>query len=140
MIHEVRIFDGQGNLKKTVKPVFDYDAKKVGSFVEKQCVECGQIKRLKKSQKFCSPDCAKADRARRARIKKEEAEQMKADMPKLRCSICDKPIAGLRTKYCSDACDQKSRKIMAKAKQKRTNEAIQLKRKEMRNAELRQSV
>jgi len=140
MIHEVRIYDGQGNLKDVVHPVFDYQAKAIGNVTKKECPECKKITKLKGNQKFCGTDCAKANKARKEKARREERKRLAEAKPVVPCALCGQPVARMRKKYCGEVCDQKARKIKAMNKQKRTNEAIKIKREEMRNAELRQSV
>ena len=140
MIHEVRIYDGQGNLKDVVQPVFDYQTKAIGNVTKKECPECKKITKLKGNQKFCGADCAKANKARKEKARREERKRLEEAKPVVPCEICGEPVTGTRVKYCGEICDQKARKIKAMNKQQRTNEIIKLKREEMRNAESRQSV
>ena len=53
-MHEVKIFDGNGNLKEIIQPVFDYDCKSLGRTRTKPCQECGKTAKLLGNQKFCA--------------------------------------------------------------------------------------
>lgn len=42
MIHQVRVFDGEGNLLRTVDPVFDANPKQTRKFLAHSCPGCGE--------------------------------------------------------------------------------------------------
>jgi len=133
MIHEVRIYDGQGNLKDVVQPVFDYETKAIGNVTKKECPECKKTTKLKGNQKFCTPDCAKANKTRKERARREERKRLEEAKPVVPCHLCGQPVTGGRRKYCGEICDQKARKIKAMNKQRKTQEIIKLKRAEWKN-------
>ena len=51
MIHPVKIFDGKGNLLRTVQPTFDANPKSTRKFLAHPCPGCGE-KTTKK--KYCN--------------------------------------------------------------------------------------
>ena len=137
MIHQVKIFDGDGNLKKIIQPVFDYEFKAMGNVTKKKCPECKKTTRLKGNQKFCSPDCASSNKQRKEKARRAERKRLEEAKPIVPCELCGSAVKGKRKKYCGEACDQRARKIKAMNKQQQTNELIKIKREELRHEESR---
>jgi len=133
LIHEVKIFDGDGNLKKIIQPVFDYDFKAMGNVTKKQCPECKKTTKLKGNQKFCTAECARRHKQKKEKARRDERNRFKAAKPIVPCELCGQPVTGMRKKYCGEVCDQRARKIKAMNKQQRTNELIKIKREELQN-------
>jgi hypothetical protein len=135
MLHEVRVYDGQGNLKKTIQPVFDYEAKAIGNKTKKSCAntKCGKTSNLKGNQRYCSPDCARDTKQRKEKARRAERKKLEEAKPVVPCEICGDPVKGTRKKYCSEDCDQKARRMKAMNKEARTREIIRLKRLELAN-------
>jgi len=137
LIHEVKIFDGDGNLKKIIQPVFDYEFKAMGNVTKKQCPECKKTTKLKGNQKFCGPDCARANKQRKEKARRAERKRLEAAKPIVPCELCGQPVTGMRKKYCGEVCDQRARKIKAMNKQQRINALIKIKREEISNDQSR---
>ena len=136
-MHEVRVFDGQGNLKEIIQPVFDYEAKAIGKTTNKKCPECKKISKFKGNQKFCGTDCARASKCRKEKAMRKEKKHLKMAKPIVPCEICEEPVTGTKIKYCSNVCDQKARKLKSKKKQEETNARIKIRREEIRHEESR---
>ncbi len=136
MIHEVRIFDGEGNLKDVVQPVFDYSFDSIGAVSMKVCPECKHQAELKGNQKFCSPDCSKKYKSRKDKAKRKAKKELEDAKPIVLCKVCGvEPVTGRRVLYCSDTCDHRARKIKAMSKDKAIKESLRIKRMHMYDKE-----
>jgi hypothetical protein len=133
MMHEVKIFDGKGNLIEIIQPVFNYDCNKLGRTRNKACGVCGKYSELSGNQKFCGATCAGKHKRKRSKLKREANKKAREARPAIPCEVCGKPVAAGRYKYCGKVCDNKVRKLNALAKQAKTAEIIKFKRQEIRN-------
>lgn len=130
MIHEVRVFDGEGNLKEIIQPVFNYDPKPVKEFQEHKCKSSG-CENMTKKKNYCSEACRKKSSRKRELRRRAEENSLKET---LYCQLCNAVLKSPRRKYCSPACDKKA----ARAKWEKSNEKIKQilmeKKKEIKNA------
>ena len=136
MLHEVRVYDGQGNLKKIIKPKMNYEAKPIcGGKEKKVCAnqQCKKTTIMKGNQKYCHPNCAREEKLRLSKVIREAKKKFEKAKPIVPCGICEEPVTGTRIKYCSEVCDQKARKLKSKKKQEETNARIKIRREELKN-------
>ena len=141
MIHEVRIYDAEGNLKDVVEPVFDYSFDSIGGVSMKVCPECKQQAELRGNQKFCGPVCSKKNKSRKEKAKREEKRERDEAKPIVLCIVCGvKPVTGRRLIYCSDICDHRARKTKAMSNDEANKEILRLKRVQMYGEEYRQTI
>ena len=133
MAYEVRIYDGKGKLKRTVQPVFDYDAvASIGRTTLRECVMCKTKTQLKGTQRYCSETCAKKYKAIKERARRTGRNLDFAAKPVVPCEICGKPVPRPRSKYCKKECDGIARKLKNMNDRQRTKEKIKIKREELR--------
>ena len=132
-MHEVKIFDGQGNLIEIIQPVFNYDCNKLGRTKSMACGVCGEYSELSGNQKFCGSTCAGKHKRKMAKIKRDASKKAREARPVIPCEMCGKPVASNRRKYCGKVCDNKVRKLNAMAKHAKTAELIRIKRQEIKN-------
>ena len=132
-MHEVKIFDGKGNLIEIIQPVFNYDCNKLGRTKSRACGVCGKYSELSGNQKFCGTTCAGKHKRKMAKLKRDASKKAREARPTIPCEMCGKPVASNRRKYCGKVCDNKVRKLNAMAKHAKTAELIKLKRQEIRN-------
>jgi hypothetical protein len=123
-VNQVKIYDGKGNLKKIIQPVFDYEGTSRGNTTNKPCRFCGKIANLLGTQKFCTVKCGELNKQAASKRKREEKNRLRAAKPSIPCQQCGEPVAPRRRKYCGKVCDSKARKLIAMAKHTRTAEII----------------
>jgi|21_taG_2_1085346.scaffolds.fasta_scaffold23464_4 predicted nucleic acid-binding Zn ribbon protein len=137
MLGEVRIYDGEGNLKKIVNPFIDYSSKNLKG--NSKLHKCFNFKCRKKTKrkKYCSDDCKKEAMQIRQQRERKERESAKAKKPALFCvnKECGKKLRLNRKKYCSEKCELVLRKIKDRKKAAEINKRNE----EIRNAGLHES-
>jgi len=67
MIHEVRVFDGKGNLLRVEQPIFDYNPKQTKKFLAHPCPGCKE----KTTKKAYCHTCLR-DREKKTRHQEEK--------------------------------------------------------------------
>ena len=136
-MNEVRVFDGQGNLKEILQPVFDYETARPGKKMTKVCCECGKTSPCTGNQKYCSPECGKAHKHRVEKARRANQLKARESKPTVPCIICSKPVVDLaQRKYCSETCALNARRVNAMNKRTKTNELIKIKRQEAKAKKL----
>lgn len=137
MMHEVRVFDGNGKLKEIIQPVFDYENKPLGNKTMKTCPVCGKQKKMNGNAKFCSTPCSKKHISQREKKKRDEQNRLKAMKPTVPCELCGTPVTGRRVKYCGAECDKRARQLKDMNNRDRNNAILLARKKEIANAEPR---
>ena len=135
---QIRVYDGKGNLKKVVEPVFDYSPMKSPrkKYPEHECHASGcNVLTTKKS--YCSKKCQTEVTKKRERNKRAEKKALR---PKVYCAVCDAELAPRRPVYCSDSCSDIGTKIKMKEASERNKKTIKKRKKEEKNAKLRQRI
>lgn len=128
MLGEVKIFDGQGNLKEIVQPVFNYECAPVRKYLAHECFnkKCHIVTQRKF---FCSSTCAELVKEARKKTRRADRQAEKADRPTRPCQICGEPTP--RLKNCSTQCMEianRARSMSATTKERFLNEAKQNKK------------
>ena len=118
LVPEIKVFDGQGNLKEIIQPVFNYECEPLRKYAPHECQykEC-QI--ITKRRFFCSTACAEKVKEGRKKARRENRKAEKTGKPTRPCQICEKPTA--RLKNCSTRCLEianRARSMSAKKKEK----------------------
>ena len=107
MINEVRIFDGDGNLKGTVMPELIFDNMK--KFQPHICrhTPCGEITT---NRHYCSEACRTAVKRKKEKAKIAEKKRLYELQPKRICKLdgCDVVLTSNRKKYCTKKCARKA--------------------------------
>ena len=117
MLGQVKVFDGNGNLKEVIQPFPNYEAHPRLKTLEHKCPRTGCGK-LTKRKVYCSKDCA----AEMKRVKTEAnkikyagnrlaAKIVKAEIP---CRVCGTIIASNRSVYCKPKCRDEAGKRNSK--------------------------
>ena len=103
MINEVRVYDGQGQLKKTVKPQLDFD--NIKKFKPHGCRRPSCLS-LTTNRHYCSDKCRSTHRELRENRKREEKREKRARLKDRYCSVpgCNAVLSTRRTNYCSKKC------------------------------------
>ena len=134
MIHEVRVFDGEGNLKEIIMPIFDYEAPAIGNSKKKKCPECKKEKMMKGNTKFCSATCSKTTKIRKEKARRAQRKREEALKPIVPCELCGKPVKGKRIKYCGAICDKKARQLKDMNNRDRISALLKIRKQEIANA------
>ena len=108
MINEIRIYDGQGRLKETIKPelVFNNIIKK---FDPHSC-RSPRCKENTTNRHYCSDTCRSSHRYLQKKAKNEEKKRLEEARPKRHCTNrgCNKVLTPRRVKFCSKVCCNES--------------------------------
>lgn len=103
MINEVRIYDGEGNLKATVMPELAFDNMK--KFQPHLCKNtgCGETTT---NRHYCSQPCRVAVKMRKEKAKRAEKKRLEALKPKRLCSNegCEVVLDSSKKKFCTKKC------------------------------------
>jgi hypothetical protein len=129
-VHQVKVYDGKGNLKEIIHPEFDCEGKTLGRTRNRPCELCGKFAKLQGNQKFCTSTCAADHKSKMAKARRENRKKEREARPIIPCEQCGEPVAPNRRKYCGKACDSKARKLIAMAKHARTAEILRTVKKE----------
>ena len=123
---QIRVYDGQGNLKKVVEPVFDYDSMKSPrkKHPEHECDASGCTV-LTTKKNYCSKKCQTEVMKKREKNKRAEKN---ASRPKVLCAVCDAELVPRRSVYCSDSCSVIGTKIKMKEASERNKKKLKRKR------------
>lgn len=103
MISEVRIYDGEGNLKETVIPELLFDNMK--KFQSHKCSNKG-CKKKTTNRHYCSPACRVAVKMRKEKAKRVEKKRLDELKPKRTCANkgCKKLLDSSKKQYCEKKC------------------------------------
>jgi hypothetical protein len=116
LLGEVRIFNGEGKLLRTVNPKFNYKSIGIVTVAEHPCPrkECGKLTTRKK---YCSPECSTLMKAlysqRKRIIESRESAHRKAMKPTRKCAQCGNLTQ--RPKFCYKSCANLWNREKAKA-------------------------
>lgn len=103
MINEVRIFDGEGNLKETVIPELFFDNMK--KFQSHSCRN-SSCTNMTTNRHYCTQACRIELQKRQAEEKRIARKKMEALKPKRLCSNegCEVVLDSSKKKFCSRKC------------------------------------
>ena len=110
MIHEVRVFDGQGNLKEVITE-FDCEPTNIKKYQEHVCNN-SQCQELTTRKNYCSTKCADFVGSEKVRKKREAREEERRNRPQKYCVTCDSPLIGQQKKFCTAECGYENRKMI----------------------------
>lgn len=103
MINEVRVFDGEGNLKATVIPELVFDNMK--KFQSHSCRN-SSCKNMTTNRHYCTQACRFEVQKRQAEEKRIARKKMEELKPKRPCTNegCEKKLEQRQSKFCSRKC------------------------------------
>lgn len=130
MYNKVRVYDGEGNLKKIITPSFDEPTSIMErSYKPHACKICGSIT---ERMKYCSEECTQeAKRISQAKASIKASQRREIRLSKIKQTPCQSRhcMKMTRDKYCSTEC----RKVEYKYKRVEHEEMLKKERLSKRN-------
>lgn len=106
MINDVRIYDGQGRLKATIKPELVLNPHGFAKKFEPHICRSPRCYETTTNRHYCSDRCRKSHRYLQKKAKNQEKKRLEQARPKRHCTNrgCNKVLTARRPKFCSKVC------------------------------------
>tara|TARA_R100001594_G_C3973928_1_gene248447 strand:- start:138 stop:530 length:393 start_codon:yes stop_codon:yes gene_type:complete len=128
-MNEVRVYDGNGNLKQVITS-FELVTQPIRKkFSEHEC-KASRCKNLTTNKNYCSSKCQQEVYRKKELNRRAEVNALR---PKLKCEVCEEPIEHPRKKYCGRECRLEGQRIQS-IRIREKNRKLKLERKGEINA------